>query len=170
LFQNGSPSWIDDIRTPNKETLDDIIIKSLKQTVQQLKEEFGDDASNWSWGKMHRLTFEHALGKKKPLNYLFNIGPFPVGGSHLTINKRQYGYNNPYHVTSGVSYRMIVDFSDMSNSQHVLPTGESGQIGSAHFEDQVGLYLSGKYHPAWMERSDIEKHATGTLFLRPTEE
>ena len=147
--------------------MDNIIFKSIKQAIQQLKNKFGDDESQWVWGKIHMLTFEHALGKKRPLNHLFNIGPFPVGGSHLTINKRQYLYNTPYNVTSGASYRMIVDLSDISNAHHILPTGESGQIGSAHYEDQVGLYLSGKYHPAWIERSDIEKHATSTLILKP---
>ena len=170
LVRNGSSEWFDDVNTPNKETMKDIIKKSVEQTIQQLKKEFGNDQSKWIWGKAHTLTFEHALGKKKPLDYLFNIGPFPVGGSHLTINKRQYPYNTPYGATKGVSYRMIVDFSNMSNSQHVLPTGESGQLGSAHYKDQVGLYLSGKYHPAWMERSDIKKHATGTLLLTPKKE
>ena len=166
---NGSSSWFDDIDTPNQETMEDIILISMKQTIQQLKDKFGDDAAKWVWGKMHMLTFKHALGKKKALDHFFNIGPFPVGGSHLTINKRQYPYSTPYDASSGVSYRMIVDFSNMNNSQHVLPTGQSGQIGSAHYKDQVGLYLNGKYRPAWMERSDIEKNAKGKLLLKPTE-
>jgi len=167
LIRKGSSSWFDDIHTLNEETIDDIIFKSVGQTIQQLKTEFGDDETNWVWGNIHMLTFEHALGKKKPLNHLFNIGPFSVGGSHLTINKRQYSYNTPYHANAGASYRMIVDFSNMSNSQHVLPTGESGQLSSAHYKDQVGLYLRGKYHPAWLERSDIENHAKGILLLKP---
>jgi len=170
LVRNGSSEWFDDVGTPDKETMDDIIEKSVEQTIQQLKKESGNDQSKWIWGKMHTLTFEHPLGKKKPLNHLFNIGPFPVGGNHLTINKRQYPYNTPYHVTSGVSYRMIVDFSNMSNSQHVLPTGESGQLGSAHYRDQIELYLNGQYHPAWIERSDIERDATGKLLLTPKKE
>jgi len=62
---------------------------------------------------------------------------------------------------------MLVDFPDMSNAQHVLPTGESGQLGSSHYKDQVDLYLNGRYHPAWMERSDVEKHAAATLILKP---
>ncbi len=170
LVKNGSSEWFDDVGTPDKETLEDIIEKSVAQTIRQLKKEFGNDPGKWIWGKVHTLTFEHPLGKKKPLNHLFNIGAFPVGGNHLTINKRQYPYNAPYQVTAGPSYRMIVDFSDMNNSQHVLPTGESGQLGSAHYKDQVDLYLDGQYHPAWIERSDIEKDATGKLFLVPKKE
>jgi penicillin amidase len=170
LIRNGSSSWFDDIYTPKEETIDDIIFKSMEQTIQQLKKEFGNDQGKWIWGKAHTLTFEHALGKKKPLNHLFNIGPFPVGGSHLTINKRQYPYNTPYGATSGVSYRMIVDFSNMSHSQHVIPTGESGQLGSPHYKDQIDLYLGGQYRPAWLDRTDVEKHAKGTLLLTPKKE
>jgi penicillin G amidase len=170
LTENGSSEWFDDVGTPDKETMEDIIEKSVAQTIRQLKKEFGNDWSKWTWEKVHTLTFEHVLGEKKPLNHLFNIGPFPVGGNHLTVNKRQYPYNTPYHVTTGPSYRMIVDFSDMGNAQHVLPTGESGQLGSAHYKDQADLYLNGRYHPAWMERSEIEKHAEATLILTPKKE
>jgi len=63
---------------------------------------------------------------------------------------------------------MIVDFSNMDVSQHVLPTGESGLLGSPHYKDQIELYLSGRYRPAWLERPDVEKHAKETLTLKPT--
>ena len=135
------------------------MFKSMAQTIQQLKSEFGDDENRWVWGKVHTLTFKHVLGEKKPLDRLFNIGPFSIEGSHLTVNKRQYPYKTPYDATSGVSYRMIVDFSNMSVSQRVLPTGESGQLGSPHYKDQIDLYLSGRYRPARLERRDVEKHA-----------
>jgi penicillin amidase len=170
LVRKGSSSWFDDINTPNEETIDDIIFKSMEQTIQQLNNEIGNDENKWVWGKVHPLTFEHVLGKKKPLDRLFNIGPFPMEGNHLTVNKRQYPYKNPYDATSGVSYRMIVDFSNMSVSQRVLPTGESGQLGSPHYKDQIDLYLSGRYRPAWLERTHVEKHAEGTLLLTPKKE
>ncbi len=167
VVRKEASAWIDDINTSETETLEDIIVKSIEQTIRKLKAEFGNDAVRWIWGSVHPLTFEHPLGKKKPLNYLFNIGPFPVGGSHLTINMRHYPYDNPYNTDAGVSYRMIVDFADMRVAHHVLPTGESGQLGSAHYQDQLNLYLDGKYHPAWLERSDIEKHDRGKLTLKP---
>jgi len=170
LVRKGSSSWFDDISTPNEETIDDIMFKSIEQSIQQLKNKFGDDETKWVWGKMHTLTFEHVLGEKKPLDRLFNIGPLSIEGSHLTVNKRQYPYKNPYDATSGVSYRMIVDFSNMSVSHHVLPTGESGQLGSPHYKDQIDLYLRGQYHSAWLERTDAEKHAEGTLLLTPEKE
>jgi len=167
LVEKEDSPWFDDVNTPQVETMDDIIARSVQQTIEQLKAESGDDMSRWAWGSIHTLTFEHPLGKKKPLDRLFNIGPFPVGGNRLTINMKHYPYEKPYRAVLGPSYRMVVDFSDMSVADHVLPTGESGQLGSAHYKDQLDLYLNGKYHPAWIERRDIEKHAEGSLFLKP---
>jgi hypothetical protein len=77
------------------------------------------------------LTFD-IFGKKKLLAWIFNLGPFPVGGSHLTVNMRHYAYGKPYQADHGVSERMIVDLSNLGRSLHVLPTGESGHLGSPH--------------------------------------
>ncbi len=55
----------------------------------------------------------------------------------------------------------------MENSLHVLPTGESGHLKSPNYKDQIPLYLSGQYHPAWPNRQDAEKNSRGTLVLSP---
>lgn len=167
MVRKGSSPWFDDVNTPESETMEDIIAKSLSQMLVELKEVIGGDMDEWTWGKIHTLTFEHVLGKRKPLDRIFNLGPFPVGGSSLTVNKRQYPYENPYHANHGVSQRMIVDLSDVDGSLHVLPTGESGHLRSPHYKDQTGLYLDGGYHLAWTERRDVEKHREGTLILKP---
>ncbi|MGD8993498.1 MAG: penicillin acylase family protein, partial [Desulfobacterales bacterium] len=167
LLRNGASTWFDDVNTDGTETMENIILRSVKQTIAQLKNEYGDDMTRWRWGDRHTLTFEHPLGKKKPLDRLFNIGPFPVGGSRQTVNMKLYSYEKPYNAILGASYRMIVDFSNMSVADHVLPTGESGQLGSPHHKDQLDLYLNGQYRTAWLERSDVEKNAKGTLLLKP---
>ncbi len=167
MVRNGASPWFDNIDTPEKETMDQIIALSLRQTFSELKEVLGNDMDKWSWGQIHTLTFEHVLGKKKPLNLIFNIGPFPVGGNLLTINKKKYSLDKPYNANHGVSMRMIVDLSNMDGSLHVLPTGESGQLKSPNYRDQLPLYLSGKYHPVWIDRRDAEKHSQGTLTLKP---
>ena len=101
------------------------------------------------------------------MDRLFNLGPFPIEGNNLTINKRQYDYTEPYNTGHGVSERMIVDMSDTSEALHVLPTGESGLLGSPHYKDQIELYLGGQYHPLRMNREEVEKRNEGTLVLKP---
>lgn len=167
MIRKGSSPWFDDVNTAEEETMEDIMAMSLSQTLSELKEVIGGDIEKWTWGRIHTLTFEHALGKKKPLDRIFNLGSFPVGGSHLTINKKQYPYDKPYQTNHGVSQRMIVDLSNLDGSLHVLPTGQSGHLKSPHHKDQIDLYLGGKYHPAWTDRRELEKHTEATLILRP---
>jgi penicillin amidase len=133
----------------------------------ELRGVVGSDMNKWTWGKIHSLTFEHVLGKKRFLARIFNLGPFQVGGSHLTVNKGRYPYGESYRVDVGVSERMIVDLSNIGGSLHVLPTGESGNLKSPHYKDQIGFYLGGGYHNAWMDRREVEKNSEATLILKP---
>ncbi len=167
LVRKGSSPWFDNVNTPRKETMEDIMKMSLGQALSALREKMGDDMEKWAWGKIHTLTYQHPLGKKKPLDRLFNLGPFPVPGNHLTVNKKQYAYGKPYFAEHGVSQRMIVDLSNTNNALHVLPTGESGQLKSPHYRDQIPLYLGNGYHPAWPDRAQAEKNREGTLTLLP---
>ena len=169
LVRKGASPWFDNINTPEKETMEDIMQKSLAQAMSELREKMGDDMEKWAWGKIHTLTFQHPLGKKKPLDRLFNLGPFPVPGNHLTVNKKQYPYEKPFYAEHGVSQRMIVDLANIQNALHVLPTGESGQLKSPHFRDQIPLYLGKGFHPAWPDRPQAEKNKEGILILKPVE-
>jgi penicillin amidase len=166
IVTDGASPWFDDVSTPAQETMEDIIAKSLRQALAEIKGVMGKDMTEWRWGRIHTLTFEHVLGNKKPLDRLFNLGPFPVGGSHLTINNMQYHYDRPYHAYLGTSARLLVDLSNIDNSLHCLPTGESGNLKSPHYRDQIDLYLNGGYHPAWTDRKELEKHSEKTLILK----
>jgi penicillin amidase len=161
MIRKGSSPWF------GKKTLEDIIAMSMKQMFSELRKVMGSDMNKWTWGKIHSLTYEHALGKKKLPAWIFNLGPFPVGGSHLTVNMRKYSYEGPYRAIHGVSERMIVDLSNIGESLHVLPTGESGHLGSPHHKDQINLYLNGRYHTGWTDRREVERNGEATLILKP---
>jgi len=161
MIRKGSSLWF------GKKSLEDILAVSMKQMFSELRQVVGKDMNKWTWGNIHSLTFEHVLGKKRLLARIFNLRPFQVGGSHLTVSMRYYPYEEPYRVKHGVSERMIVDLSNIGNSLHVLPTGESGNLKSPHYKDQVDLYLSGGYHTAWTDRREVEKNSEATLILKP---
>ena len=146
-MRTGRSGWLDDVGTPQTETLTDVVEKSLRQALTDLRSRFGADVKRWDWGRLHTLTFRHPLGERKPLDRLFDLGPHPTSGSHLTVDKKQYDYNRPFTVREGVSQRMIVDLANPAVALHVLPTGESGLLGNAHSSDQIDLYLEGRYHP-----------------------
>jgi len=167
MLRTGRSAWLDDVGTPQTETLTDVVEKSLRQALADLRSRFGSDVKRWNWGRLHTLTFKHPLGERKPLDRLFDLGPYPASGSHLTVNKKQYDYTRPFTVREGVSQRMIVDLANPAVALHVLPTGESGLLNNAHNSDQIDLYLKGRYHPSWLTRSDIEHQAEATLELKP---
>ena len=148
ILQGNASSWVDDITTNNKiESLNEIIKRSAIIGIDNIIERYGPNWSNWKWGKAHSLTHKHLLGGSKFLNYLFrlNIGPYLSGGSDVTPNAGGYSLTESFKQTSGASMRRIVDFSDLNNTQMIIPTGQSGLHNSPYYDNQASLYHSGRY-------------------------
>jgi penicillin G amidase len=175
LVEEGSSVWFDNIRTGPVETRDDIIRQSMREAVNILRDKLGDEMKHWQWGGLHTLTLQHPFGLQKPLDKIFSIGPFPYGGASTALTSGEYNFNDaispselgkPYGVTVGASFRHIVDISKPFEYKMVLPSGESGQVFSKHYDDQTHLYLNGIYRTV---RSDDESasHANERLTLNP---
>ena len=138
----------------------------LKQAVLWLRAHLGDDPDTWQWGKIHRAIFPHPLGLQKPLDLVFNRGPFPIGGDTDTPCQTASQPNLPYDNNSWApSWRQIVDMGDLSSSLAIFPPGQSGQIGSLHYDDLIGPWLKGEYHPMLWTRQQVEEHKAGKLEL-----
>ena len=101
-----------------------------------------------------------------PLSTLFNLGPFPMGGHAETVNKAQFG-DDDFAVNWGPSLRMVTELGHPERALAVLPGGQSGIPSSAHYDDLVGLWRTGRLHPLLMEREDIAPLAEGRLVLLP---
>lgn len=168
LFNESSTFW-DDLSTPQiREMRRDILARAFLQTVRFLANEHGGAPSSWTWGKAHKITFEHPIGKIPALGLIFNQGPFPVSSGEAVINlmnqKEIEPKMNP-HV--GPSKRRIIDLSDPENSWSVLPTGNSGNQGSPFYGDQIDLFLKGEYRPIRFTQSQIEQDSKHVLKLIP---
>lgn len=145
LLLEGTSSWFDDLRTEHIETRDDIIRRSLREAVADLRGRFGPEMKTWRWGEMHTVTLTHPFGLRKPLDKVFNIGPFPYGGGSTSLVSGEYSFNKPFDVTVGASLRQIVDFARPGETWRVLPSGQSGQVLNRHYDDQTYLWLNGAY-------------------------
>jgi penicillin amidase len=55
----------------------------------------------------------------------------------------------------GSSVRRIVDFSDLSSTRSILPTGQSGNPISDHYGDQTSMWLNQQYR-IFYQKDDIE--------------
>ncbi|MFL5625367.1 MAG: penicillin acylase family protein [Ktedonobacteraceae bacterium] len=140
---------------------------ALTAAVEELREKLGNNVQQWQYGKIHRMTYNHALGAVKPLNKLFNRGPFPLGGDIDTVNMGAALPNDPEVVLTVPSYRQIVDLADMQASLSGHAPGQSGHPASKHYADFIKPWLKVEHHPMLFERSMIEAHAEGTLSLLP---
>ncbi|URC13263.1 penicillin acylase family protein [Flavobacterium sp. B183] len=166
-IQNENSVWWDNIKTKNvKETRSDIVSKSFHEAIAELQEQFGNQVADWNWGKAHTVEHEHPLGKVAALRSLFNVGPFAAPGSNEVINNQFFGFNKEgkYHVKGGPSTRRVVDFSDIENSWSILPTGQSGNPFSKHYDDQAEMYNAGKFRKMKLNKEEIIKTSTKLVF------
>ena len=150
LVEEGTSTWFDDLHTDSIETRDLIIRKSMNEAVTTLRERFGGQLKTWRWGDLHSVTLRHPFGLVKPLDRIFNIGPFPYPGGSTSLMSGEYDINKPFAVTVGPSFRQIIDFSNLNEVRSVLPSGQSGQVFNIHYDDQTPLWLNGGYRIARM--------------------
>lgn len=169
LYMNKKSPWWDIISTKeNIETRQNILIKAFEETVVKLEEEWGKDINNWNWEDAHQLTFRHPFSQKKPLNKIFDVGAFKMPSCPGCINKMSFPINNDkiHQIGGGPAMRTIIDFADVKNALNVLPTGQSGNIMSPHYDDQSELFTSGKYRKMIMDDININK-SKNVLTLKP---
>ncbi|SNR79148.1 penicillin amidase [Lutibacter agarilyticus] len=168
-LQKDTSIWWDNIHTENKiETKKDILSSSFTEAISSLEKQLGSDISTWNWGKVHTLEHGHPLGTIDALKGYFNVGPFPVKGAREVIDNRGYTYNKSgiYNVTAGPSTRRIIDFSDIENSISILPTGQSGNPFSEHYNDQSEMYNNGEFRKMKLNKEEIIKNGT-KLTIKP---
>jgi penicillin G amidase len=169
LIGNPSSPWWDNVSTGElAESADDIVSRAFTQALLILKNRFGGDIRQWTWGRLHTIEYGHPLGRLKPLNLIFNAGPYAAGGNYSQVDAMapERG-EEAFEVLSGPSTRRIIDFADINRSWGINPLGNSGNLTSRHERDQAELFLRGEYRPQLMATADIEKSAEATLVLSP---
>ncbi|WP_431121387.1 penicillin acylase family protein [Flagellimonas flava] len=162
--------WWDNVHTKDKvESRDEIVLQSFAEAWQSLVDDFGPDASQWTWDKVHTVEHPHPIGQVESLRSFFNVGPFPVNGTREVINNMNFTYDGTgfHKVNVGPSTRRIVDFSDIDNSISILPTGQSGNPFSKHYEDQAEMFVDGKFRKMMMNKEEIQNNSTSLLVFSP---
>ena len=71
-----------------------------------------------------------------------------------------------YKVTGGPSTRRIVDFSNVDNSVAIVPTGQSGNVFSKHYNDQAEKFVNNEFVPMLINKEKIQQ-LTNKLVISP---
>ncbi len=141
---------------------------SLKQAVRWLRRNCGHDPSQWQWGNIHQVNFEHPLSLRTPFDQVFDRGPFPIGGDADTPLQTAILAEKPYDNKAwSPVFRQVVDMRDLSRSVSIVPPGQSGQLASPHYDDLIQPWLEGKSHPTLWRREQVEEGSRNRLVLNP---
>ena len=168
LVKDNTSRYWDDTATAEKEKRPDILARAFRTAIADLRENYGRNMNKWQWGKIHTVEYAHPIGEQKPMNLIFNIGPFPAPGESRVISYYSYRFSeHKYTVTGQSAKRQLIDFSDLSNCLTVMPTGNSGNVASRHYDDQVELYLKGGYRVINFTDAQIKENTESTLTLNP---
>ena len=167
VIERGDSAFFGSPEKGRKDSLEDLVARSLLQAMSFLKDRLGSVPSTWAWGRLHQVTFEHPFGKKRYLQRWFNIGPHPVPGDGRTVLKEEFRHGTDFSVLVGPSMRQVVPLGFRKMARSVITTGSSGHFFEGHYRDQSPLWLSGKTHPAWTDKDEIEANAESRLTLQP---
>jgi penicillin amidase len=168
LAASADSPWWDNRDTLGKETRADTVKAAWQASIAHLKTVLGDDSTQWLWGKAHTLTHGHPLGLQKPLDRIFNVGPFEAPGTHEVPNNLSAKIGPaPWPVTYGPSTRRIIDFADPAHSLTINPVGQSGVPFDQHFDDQAEAYIEGIYQQAHFSDEEVTANTRSTLKLLP---
>jgi len=168
ILSTEPDSWVDDISTPEMETLDDIILKSFKDCVASMTDQLGEDQAKWTWGNVHRIIIAHPMGSVKLLDRIFgfNSDEYPVGGSNHTVSP--YSFDPGFIVDHGASERHIFNTADWDESLTVIPTGASGIPASEFYLSQTGAYINKEFYKDAFSEEAVKAAAKYTLKLKPS--
>ena len=168
LAADENSPWWSTPKVPGKENRAATVKTMWHATLAHLQKTFGPDPAGWTWGKAHTLTHNHPLGMQKPLDKLFNVGPFAApGGRELPNNLGGDIGPAPWAVSMGPSTRRVIDFGDASKAVGINPVGQSGVLFDAHYSDQAADYVQGKYKPLHLVEADVAAATRSTLTLEP---
>lgn len=145
LKKDSAMKFIDNINTPQKETLFDVVTSAIKKASTDLQKE--ETAGKLEWTKHKDPTIYHLLKTILP----FARTGIPVGGNGDIVNAVTKSH--------GPSWRMIVQLTAQTEAYVVYPGGQVGNPGSKYYDQFVDTWAQGKYYTAWFMKKGEEKDA-----------
>ena len=164
---SAQPHWCDNVRTPQAESCERLLVDSLETALEDLKARYGSD---WKWGEAHVARHRHRPFTREPwLARLFDIS-VPSAGDAYTVNAGAMDFHSdaePFANRHASSLRQIVDLADLQASVFIHSAGQSGHPLSAHYRDFAPAWARGEYVPMVTERSLVEAGGVQRLVLVP---
>jgi penicillin amidase len=131
LKQPDAP-WFDNVNTPKKETMDDIIVGSFIATLDTLTARHGAMSPAWQWSKIKDTEIRHLSRSLKP----FDAPKLTTGGGGSIVNAITKRH--------GPSWRMIVELGPEPKAYGIYPGGQSGNPASPFYLNLLEKWEKGE--------------------------
>ncbi len=128
----------------------------------------GNATRKWAWGRIHQIRFSHLMGSVFILRPLLNRGPYPIEGDATTPLQTTGDLGTPSSLVQvAPAYRNVMEIGNWDTMQSVVITGQSGHPMSRHYNDQIGMWREGEYHPMPFSAQAVSENTVYTLYLEP---
>jgi penicillin amidase len=158
LLSDPRSPFIDNRDTPVIESLEQTAQESFPAAVRGLTKDLGPFGAGWSWGTSRGTNIRH-------LAQLPGLGRsmLQTAGNNTTVNAITRG--------GGPSWRMVIDMTSPPKGWGVYPGGQSGNPGSAFYDNFVEDWLRGEYYDLVFLNTpeEMNRHIIGTTILMVTQ-
>ena len=124
--------WFDNVKTPARETISDIVQGSFKAALDSLTAHHGPMSPEWQWAEVKNTEIKHLSRSLKP----FNSRPILNGGGSSMVNATTK--------THGPSWRMVVELGPEPKAYGLYPGGQSGNPGNPYYQNMLEKWEKGE--------------------------
>ncbi len=148
ILKDTAYKFLDNVNTPQKETLSDDVTAAFKKTAVALKK--AEAARKLDWDKYKQTGIYHLA--KIPS---FSKENLLVGGSGHNIDANKMDAEKLQ--AHGPSWRMVISLTKQTEAYGVYPGGQSGNPGSKYYDNFISQWAAGKYYTLWMMTKEETK-------------
>jgi len=156
LVTDSTAVYYDNVLTENVvETREVIIHNAFINAINRLVEDLGSLNENWEWGRSRGTN----------INHFANIAPF--GRQNLYTSGHNHTVNS-IKGSHGPSWRMVVEMSKPIKAYGIYPGGQSGNPGSAYYDNFIDDWVNGIYYDiVFLTSPTINKSIVNTTSIKP---
>ncbi|HOM13215.1 MAG TPA: penicillin acylase family protein [Rubrivivax sp.] len=167
LVRTPDSPWFDDIRTPQTETLPDLIKRVAPLVRAELQAKHGADPAQWKWGDEHRIFFFSPLRRSGTGRDFLGYAEAPMSGSGATLLRALTPFMGGFDVQFFASMRLVADLGDDDKIEAVVSGGVVDRQFHPHQKDQLPAWSEGRLLPWWFAPAQVEAHARQRQLLMP---
>ena len=133
LLQDSVYDFVDNVSTPEKETLEGMVTTSLEQALKQLKEFEESTGKSREWVYYNNVHIDHLV----KVFSTFGHSDLPTGGNYSIVNAA--------HGSTGPSWKMVVELGPEVHAWGIFPGGQSGNPACPNYDHTVKPWANGEY-------------------------